>query len=535
MAVLVLCAMALGLTGCGSGDPEPARAHQGESFRIGVAERPDSLNPFTAADRVSEEFFLLVYDPLWRLNAAGEPVNCLVEDWSMSSDQLTWTIRLRRDVTFSNGTPLTSRDVKFSYEELDRYDTVYADYFEGITAITCPDDYTVVISTSFVKGDMLYAPVPILPRSIWSDYSSAGYDTFDNEQMIGSGPFTRLLADTGPQEESWTFQARENYFGGSPQVGEVRFVYYATEANAGRALSIGDVDAAVGLSDVQLTTLEGVPGVQIIQTYLPGSQIWALAFNTRDSVFSDTSLRQMVDYCVDRDRILSMSSGTSGMAGSVWASPGTDYFHQVYAPRSFNQETSRSVLYSKGYSDVDQDGYLEFVGSYEDLVLRLYTSTHDDWSSTAATVLIEDLGELGVQVTWNTTDGDVTNVCGPKDDWDMCLLSMRGNTDPVIAGMPFRTADRGLTGWSNSTYDQTFAQMQTSMDRAAVVGLAGQLQQLVYDESPVLILGYYSDIQALRTDRWEGFDEVLAAAGGLFGIGSVDAYMAIRPVESEAS
>lgn len=522
------------MAGCGSKDPGPAIAHQGESFRVAVAERPDSLNPFTAENRVAQEFFLLVYDPLWRLNAAGEPVNCLVEDWSMSSDQLTWTIRLRQDVTFSDGTRLTSRDVKFTYEELDRYDSPYADYFEGISSITCPDDWTVVISTAFVKGDLRYAPVPILPRNVWSA-QSGGYDTFDNEQMIGSGPFTRLVMDTGPQEESWIFQGRENYFGGSPQLGEVRFVYYTTEANAGRALSVGDVDAAVGLTDVQLTTLEGVPGVQLLQTYLPESQVWALAFNARSGVFADPALRQMLDCCVDRERVLSMSAGSVGMAGSVWASPGADYFYSVMSTRAFNPETALAILNSKGYRDVDQDGNLEFVGSYEDLVLRLYSSTLDDWSSTAATMLIEDLEGIGVQVTWNTTSGAVTDVCGPKDDWDICLLSWRGNSDPVVAAMPFRSSDRSLTGWSNSTYDQIFSQMQTSLDPVAVINLAGQLQQLVYDECPYLILGYYSDIQALRTDRWEGYDEILNTTGALFGIGSVDAYMTIRPINTEES
>ena len=288
---LALGASLLFLTACGD-ELRPAKLRQGQEMIIAVTDEPDSLNPLLAENRLAQEFMLLVYDPLWRIDANGQPVNCLAEDYSLSSDQRTWTVRLR-DVTFSDGTPLTSADVKYSYETMNLYSTVYSPYCEGISDIHCPDDRTVVFTTSYVKGDMLYCPIPILPRNIWSKQSSAR--AFENEEMIGTGPFVRQLVDRGPQEISWTFQAREDYFGGAPHMGSLRYLFYTTETGAARALSTGEVDAAIGLTDVQMTTLEGVPGVNLIQAMLPISDIWVVAFNTRSGFFSETSTRHMVE------------------------------------------------------------------------------------------------------------------------------------------------------------------------------------------------------------------------------------------------
>ena len=522
----LLCAALLLLTGCG-GSGKGSSADGGASFRVALTEGPDSLNPFVATNQTAEEFFLLAYDPLWRLDAAGDPSGCLAEDWSLSSDRLTWTVRLRQGVTFSDGTPLTSKDVRFTYENMGS-SHLYGDCMDGITGVTCPDDRTVVITTERIKGDMLLCSVPILPEKVWRGYED-DLGEFDNAEMIGTGPFVLSQEPNAPQEERWSFLTREDYFGGRAKIGQVQFTYYTTESGAARAISSGEADAAVGMTDVQLTTLEGVPGVQLIQAYLPSSQVWALAFNTRSDLFQQTGARQAVEYCTDRARMLNMSSGQSSMVGTTWASPGADYFYQVPNPRDYNPSAALGVLNSLGYADMDNDGNLEFIGNEEELVLRLYTSAEDDWSSTAASVLSEDMQTLGIKISWKSTEGSIEDVCGPKDDWDMCMLSWHNSVNAATSARRFCPSSKSLTGWDSESYTQTYQQLCQTDDPERINVLAGQLQQIVYDDCPYLILGYYSDIQAIRNDHWTGYDQVLAGAGGLFGIGSTELYMSVEP------
>lgn len=529
MAMIILSAqLLLLLAGCSRDDASPV-LQDGDSFTIAVTDVPDTLNPLTTKGGLSEEFFLLAYDSLWRTNAAGEPVNCLVESYDLSSDQLTWTIRLRDDVTFSNGEKLTAADVKYTYELMMRQSEKYAPYMDGISTIRCADDYTLIITTSFIKGDMRNNPTPILPRRVWSNLAE-GQTDFENAEMIGSGPFICVQTEgNDPQETSWTFRARADYFGGAAKLGQVKFLAFGTATSAARALGAREVDAGIGMTDVQLTTLEQVPGVQLIQAMLPHSEVWALALNTRQQFFQDQSMRQMVEYCTDRDRILSLSAGKAGISGSVWASPGTEYFYNVSNKRGYDLNAAQSLIAALGRYALNADGYLASIITNEQLSFRLYTSSMDDWAATAATILVESLAGIGIEVDWQTTDDPIRSVCTPRSDWDMCMVTWNGDASAAMAALPFRTANDSLTGWSSSVYDQTLSRLQMTMDDDSIRSLAGQLQQVAYDECPYVIIGYCSDIQAIRQDAWTGYEDTLAASGGLFNIGSADAYMSLAP------
>lgn len=524
--IALLCAALLLLTAaCGSEEIGPAALKTGDTFTVAVAAQPDSLNPYTSGGGLAAEFFLLCYDPLWRVSEAGTAEPCLVEDWSLSSDKLTWTIRLRHGVTFSDGVELTSADVQYSYELLRRCET-YAAYFDGITAIRCPDSYTVVISTEYVKSDMCLNPAPILPRHIWRDTDEAA---FANADMIGSGPFVYCPAESG--EDGWMFRARAEHFGQTPQIAAVYFSYYGTVTGAARALAAGEADASFGLTDVQLTTLESVPGVELVEALLPSAECRGLAFNLRSSYCENEHVRQALEYCLDRDWFLLMSSGGTGMTGSSFVSPGAEFFSAPASVRSFDANMARSLLVTAGYTDSDGDGMLEFRDG-TDMILTMYTSSADAWASTAATILSAELEALGVQVIWKKTDEPITQVCTAKGDWDMCFVSWQGSVNAPLTAAGFYEKIGGLTGWRSPEFESILSQLRTAEEDAAAHTAAALLQSKVYEDCPVAVLSYGVDVQAIRNDVWTGYGEVLDAADGLFGIGSAAAYMKLARVET---
>lgn len=526
VAAMVLCVlMSLTLTACGDGEEAGITLKTGESFRIATAQEPDSLNPLKSEGGLAEEFFLLCYDTLWRRDETGQLVGSLAEDWSLSSDCLTWTIRLRHDAAFSDGVPVTSADVLFSYELMQRNDTMYSGYFDGITAIRCPDDYTVVISTEYVKSDLPNNSTPILPKHIWKDYEFNPGD-FDNALLIGSGPFAYDAEASG--EDGWIFRSRTDHYEGEPVVGDVFFVHYGTVTGAARAVSAGEADASFGLTDVQLTTLESVPGVELVQAMLSEGECRMLVFNTRSEFFSDENMRRNMEYAVDRDWFLSMSAGGTGMTGSSFLSPGQDWFTVPDGLRGFAPEYLESAMRMAGYSDTDDDGWLESAVRGVEPTLTLWTSSEDEWASTAATILVEDLEELGIQVNWRKTDGLVTEKCPDDGSWDMCLCSWHGGRGTAATARSFMTEIGALSGWSDETFENQLALLSATGDGEAIRSYATQMQQLVYNACPMVVLSYTVDIQAIRMDRWSGYEDILST-GGLFHTGSRSIYMLVSP------
>lgn len=530
ITVCLCVIMLLALAACGGDDgSSPVKYHKGERFTIAISQTPDSFNPTVTAGGLTEEFFLLCYDTLWRLDQYGEPQPSLVEDWSLSSDQLTWTIRLKQDSVFSDGTPVTSKDVLFSYNLMRHGDTIYTDYFDGVTAIRCPDDYTVVISTSHIKSDMCYNPTPILPQHIWAAYEYSP-ESFDNADMVGSGPF--VYDAEASQEGGWLFHAVEESAAGTAKIGDVYFAFYGTVTGAARAMAAGEADASFGLSDVQLMTLEGVPGVELVEAVLPTAELRMLAFNMRTEFFELPTMRQMVEYCADRDWFLAMSSGGAGQTGTSFLSPGIRDYSGVSNLRGFDQNTASALLRSVGYVDVDNDGILEYGVRENELSLSLYSSSLDEWAATAATILVGDLGEVGVDIRWNKTDLPVASVCGQYDNWDMCLYTWKGNLSTAASAASFRDEIGALTGWSSEMYNSLLVQLQCAPDEGTEKAYAQQMQQLVYDDCPVIVLSYSADIQSIRTSAWTGCEEIIQMGTGLFCSGSAYVYLNIEPQES---
>ena len=523
-ALLLCVGMCLCLAACGDDGPAPAQFFDGPRFTVAVAQEPDSLNPFVSGGGLAEEFFLLSYDPLWRLDGSGQPQACLAEDWSLSSDRLTWTIRLRQDAVFSDGVPLTAADVLFSYELMRHNKTPFTDYFDGVTAIRQPDDYTIVISTSYVKADMLYNPTPILPQHIWKDYEFSP-SSFDNSALIGSGPF---VYDAGAGEDGWLFRGRADYFGGAPKIGELFFRSYGTVTGSSRAVSAAEADAAFGLSDVQLTTLESVPGVELVQAILPGAQCMCLALNTRTDFFENENMRRAVELCADREWFMSMAAGGAGMTGSSFMSPGIEGFAVPDGLRTYAPDVALAMLLNTGYSDVDEDGILEYGLRETKLNLRLYSSSQDDWAATAATILSADLGEIGVGVSWRKTDDPIASVCGDDDGWDMCLVTFRGCANAAVTSARFLSELGRMTGWMSDGFNEDLSMLRASEDAETARGYARRLQQTAYDACPVVVLGYSADIQAIRSDAWTGYEDQLAGSG-LFRVGGISLYMNVEP------
>ena len=227
-----------------------------------------------------------------------------------------------------------------------------------------------------------------------------------------------------------------------------------------------------------------------------------------------------------------MSSGGTGMTGSSFLSPGAEFFTVPSSLRGYDVNTARNLLAGAGYTDADNNGKMEFRDKTE-MNLILYTSSMDEWASTAATILTAELESLGIGVTWKKTDLPIEEVCTAKSDWDLCFVGWHGVPDAPLTAARFYSSTSKLTGWTSAEFESVLSQLRSAQDSAAAFGYAAQLQQKAYDECPAAVLSYGVDIQAIRSDAWTGYEDVLAAAGGLFETGSAAAYMCTEPLATE--
>ncbi len=222
-------------------------------YKVGWTREPDNLSPFVGYAAPSFEIWYLTYDSLVGYDPKtlapmkGESSTGLATDWSVSDDGLTWTFTIRKNAKWSDGVPLTAKDVAFTYNYIikNQMDTLTA-YTRLIDEAVAVDDYTVKMICSKPKPDMIRSWVPILPEHIWSkvDPKQAASGKYtNNPPYVGSGPFQAV-------EWKKTLDVKlvknPTWWGPKPKIDEIYFLAYTNNDTLLQDLRAGTIDAGRG-------------------------------------------------------------------------------------------------------------------------------------------------------------------------------------------------------------------------------------------------------------------------------------------------
>ena len=323
---------ALGLVGCGDDDaglPSPtgssnqvsptvveAKPQSGGRANISQAADPPSLDvnrsvSYSIATPTSFSMSrLLRFKPQTepKLFAAYEPEAELAESWENTPDLLTWTFKLRPNVTFHNGDAFTSEDVAASFQRFNSLPAANKPGLGMIDKVETPGPLEVV-----VKLNQPYAPLPVMLAStsyLWIYPKGVNTGAYDpTKTVIGTGPFLWDSYDVGV---AIRFKKNPNYFrSGLPYLDEVTMnIIKDTQVRQAQlrsgALSLGTEDSrgveAIKATRSQIVTQEYAPiGFWHIyfQPINPMSQ-----YHDPNSPFNDVRVRRAVSMALDRDALL---------------------------------------------------------------------------------------------------------------------------------------------------------------------------------------------------------------------------------------
>ena len=195
----------------------PAAAVGGGTFTVGLGNEVDSFNPFLGIEAESFEMWALTYDYLISYSMEDmSPQPGLATDWETSDDGLAWTFHIRDDVTWSDGEPLTAKDVAYTFSRVldgGPEAATWSSYLVGVESVEAPDDTTVVLTSKKPNAVLPLLPIPIVPEHIWKDVSekdvkSFGNEPEDGEPVVGSGPFRFVEGTAGGVDVPFEAQPR---------------------------------------------------------------------------------------------------------------------------------------------------------------------------------------------------------------------------------------------------------------------------------------------------------------------------------------
>jgi peptide/nickel transport system substrate-binding protein len=551
----------------GSGSPSvqptgPLPAHGRTVFTVGITTDIDSLNPFVGILAESYEMFSLMYDTLTQYGAADfKPQPALAESWETSGDGLTWTYRIRRGVQWSDGRPLTAKDVEYSFNRVmngEYEQTNYGNYVANIESVTTTDDHTVVMKTKQPSPSMLALAVYILPQHIWEKVDGEAVQSYANDtDVVGSGPFILAERRTG---EYLKFKANKQYRGGAPKIEEVVFRVFANQDAMAQALVKGEIDFADDLPANVFETMSRTKGVTAVSAKYGGFN--ELAFNTGAATAEDEAIgnghpalrdkrvRVAIDHAIDKKALLDkVLRGHGTLATGIIPSLYADLHYEPAAgnARGFDVAKANQILDSAGYAK-GGDGIRTMPNDPNTkLNMRLHARSESPDSQDYAAYIKDYLAAIGIGATVSVVANDnLTQIIG-EGDYDMFLWGWVVEPDPDYQLSTFTCAQRstkdgdtltaGLSDsfYCNPEFDALYDKQKGQIDPAARAATVKQAQQLIYDDAPYAMLNYYDDLQAYRSDRFTGLVAQPSDGGVLLFQWGIHTYLSIQPVAESAT
>ena len=383
-----------------------AMAERGADGHVNIIywQAPSILNPYLSSGTKDIESASLVIEPLGRYDENGALVPFLaeeiptVENGGVSEDLTSITWKLKSGLVWSDGSPVTSADVKFTADYCMHPEGGCAQLakFEGVTDVEVLDDLTVKVTFSEPKpnpyGPFMGGQSPIIQAAQFAECTGAKAPecTAANFGPIGTGPF---VVDEFKPNDVISMSANPNYRDpAKPAFGSLTFKGGGDATAAGRAvLETGEFDYAWNLQlapDVIAKMAEGGKGKTIAAF---GSLVERIEMNMTDPspdlpegeratakhphpILSDLKVRKALSMAIDRNLLVEVGYGQAGRptcnlvpAPAIYASDNTDCLTQ-------DIEGAKALLEEAGWTDTDGDGVRDKDG--KKLSLLYQTSTN---------------------------------------------------------------------------------------------------------------------------------------------------------------
>jgi peptide/nickel transport system substrate-binding protein len=561
IAALLAAGLMWGIANALAQSESPAPAGGKVQLKLGWTNDPDNLNPFIGYESSSYEVWALNYDLLVGFRASdmtNQPNIGLATGWETSEDGLVWTFTVEDGVTWQDGEPFTAADVAFTFTYIIENELgAFIDYCNFIEKVEAPDDTHVVFTCSRPKANMLALWIPILPEHVWSKVDPARVESaFQNKPpIVGTGPFQTVEWKKG---EYLRMEANPNYWKGAPQVDEVIFQTYQNQDTMAQDLKSGNLQTGWNVPPAQFDSLDQDPNLAAITGQLPGYD--ELGFNCADKsvypkstghpVLQDAAFRRALQWAIDKDKIVSIAyQGDAKPADTIIMS---DYYGQEadyhWEPPAgdpdtyvFDLERAKQELDAAGYTDGDGNGVREYEG--EDIELRLYARTESSESQSCGKLITGWFEEVGLDIDYQVIDdgrlGDLQFAEEDGEfapDFDMFIWGWGGDVDPNFL-LSIMTTNQIWSwsdcNWSNEEYDRLFQEQQTTIDLQERIELVRQMQQIVYEESPYILLVYPLELEAYNEASWQGWVRSSGGKGLIWYNTLPDTYLAVQPGAAE--
>ena len=445
IAISLLCitmlASSLLLGGCSSKQAENSQSEEKEAKKelvLALGSEPDGgFDPINGWGRYGSPLF---QSTLLKRDQDMNIINDLATGYEVSEDGLTWTVNIREDAKFSDGQPLTSEDVVFTFEKLmESSSTVDLTFVDSVTS---KSDYSLEFKLKSPRSTFISNLIAtgIVPKK---SYTSEYY-----QNPIGSGPLVLVQWDKGQQI---IVKPNENYYGQKPNFDKITFLFLEEDA-AFAAAKAGQLDmtaippsyASQKIEGMKLTEVSSVDNRGIMFPTVKSGEADADSNPIGNDVTSDLAIRQAINVALDRQAIVDgVLEGYGTKAYSICDK--MPWWNEETVTTDNDVDLAKKILADGGWIDADGDGILEKDNIKAEF--NLVYPSGDQLRQSLAMVVADMVKPIGINIVIEAKTWDEIEAVLHKD----AILMGWGSQDPLEMYNVYSSKMKGVE-WYNPGY-----------------------------------------------------------------------------------
>ena len=497
LAALLLVLVLAGLVGGAAGAPPR------DAIVIGLVAEPVTMDPPQITDLNSARVTKRIFEGLVGQELGSyKLVPGLAQSWDISRDGLTYTFRLRPNVTFHDGTPFNAEAVKFVFErQLNDKGPYYATgtypYVKGflgnVAGVEVLDASTVQIKlkaplTPFLQYLAHQSLFMFSPESL----KKWGKDVV--KHPVGTGPFKLETWEPGVKV---VLARHDQYWGGAPKIRQAIYVPIVEAQARLVALKTGDIDLTMDVPPDSLDELRRDPNLVVAESN--SSAVWYVTLNTRHPILKDRRVRQALNHAVNKEAIIrDILRGTAIVSRGPISPVYGPYYEENTARYPHDLEKARALLKDAGYA-----------GGFELGLLVPESGSGMQSPVEMATVIQANLAQIGVRAKIQTMEWGAY-LRKYLEQPDMAEMSWNPSIgDPDHMMYMLLSSDRFPPAFNSGYYqndrvDDLLRRARTTLDEKARVPLYKEAQKLVVEDAPWIFVDHGKQVIVHRK-RVQGF------------------------------
>lgn len=488
---------------CIKREGQDIRIKKSETYYTNLGVDPKTLHPIKSVDLVASIVQSYILESLLiRDSDTYELKPNLAERWEQSSDGKVITFYLRKNLKWSDGQPLTAKDVKFSLEasKNPEYGGIHRlPYLENIQSVEVKDDRTITVHSkeTYFKTFEIVATWDVLPEHIYKDPKNPKL----NKTVIGSGPYILSQYLRG---KMLVLTKNENWHGKDFPVNKGRwnfkniaFRFIKEEADELLRMQKGDIDY-LSLSPEAFEQKTSKPpwGTKVlkIKAKNKGGRGYAfIGFNMNRPLFQDRRVRKALAHLMDRETMRQkFRFGYGELATGPWYS-WSDYADPKVRPIEYDLQRANALLKEAGWSDPNRDGVLEksIDGTIQKLSFTVLLANPD--SEKYLTLYKEDLKKAGVNLDIKILDWTAFLKVMDDKKFDAVMLGWSApsvDLDPK-AIWHSRSGQKGgnnFISYSNPKVDALIDRGRKQLNRRERIKTFRKVYRLIAEDVPYIFL-----------------------------------------------